>query len=597
MALRGARRLPAGGAVVGVLVLLTAFLFLFPVVMFVVGAFRTAAPGLPGAWSLRGFADAYTSPTLWPTFRNSVVLSVSVLAIATVAGLFFAWVVARTTTPLRRLVTPLMVLVFAIPPLFFALSWSMLANDPAGMLNRAWQGLGGDRIGASSIVNVHSWYGLIGVTALKATAAAYLLLLGPVMAIDRAIEEASFISGAGRLKTLVRVSVPSLGPALTGPLILGFVVGIGMLDVPLILGLPAGIRVFPTEIYNYIANSTPARYAQANALGLLLIAIVVVLVLAQRRLLSGRSFATVVGRSYRTEPSDIGRWQYLCAAAIVGYGLFALVLPLAQLVIGSLQPFFGVYGRWTLDNYIAVWQDPASFAAFQRTIVVGVLSGFVASAFAFAAAYVARAHHGRLSRAPLGFTWLLWGVPGVTLGLAMVWAYLSVPGLRGLYATIWIVVIALIVLVTPVAARLGEGAIAQLGPELAESARMAGAGSARTFAGIVLRLVLPTFLLCWFVTGVLAAGNLDVPILMSSPTNRTVPLMVFELYNNSSLAQAAALFCILLAVIAGGAVVAAVGGLLLRVRSRRAIGMAAVGPAPVPSGEVTPAWQRSSSAV
>jgi iron(III) transport system permease protein len=281
--------------------------------------------------------------------------------------------------------------------------------------------------------------------------------------------------------------------------------------------------------------------------------------------LSGRSFATVGGRSYRTDPADIGRWKYLCAAAIVVYGLFALVLPLAQLVIGSLQPFFGVYGTWTLDNYSAVWHDPASFAAFQRTIVVGVLSGFAASLFAFAAAYVARTHRG-LARVPLGFTWLLWGVPGVTLGLAMVWAYLSVPGLRGLYATVWIVVIALIVLVTPVAARLGEGSIAQLGPELSESARVAGAGSARTFSGIVLRLVLPTFLLCWFVTGVLAAGNLDVPILMSSPTNRTVPLMVYELYSNGSLAEAAALFCILLAVIAAGAVVVAVGALVLRRR-------------------------------
>ncbi|MQA88468.1 MAG: ABC transporter permease subunit [Streptosporangiales bacterium] len=555
------------------LVLVAAFLFLFPVVMFVVGAFRTAAPGLPGSWSVRGFVDAYTSPTMWPTLRNSVVLSTSVLIIATSAGLFFAWVVARTTTPLRRLVTPMMVLVFAIPPLFFALSWSMLANDPAGMINKAWMALGG----GGAIINVQSWYGLIGTSAMKATAAAYLLLLGPVMAIDRALEEASLMSGAGRLRTLVRVSVPSLGPALTGPMILGFVVGIGMLDMPLVLGLPAGIRVFPTEIYNYIANSTPAKYAQANALGLLLIAIVVVLVLVQRRVLSGRSFATVVGKSYRADPADIGWRKYPCAAAILAFGALALILPLAQLVVGSLQPYFGVYGRWTLANYQTVWYDPASFSAFQRTIVVGVLSGLVASGFAFAAAYVARAHRTPLARAPMGFTWLLWGVPGVTLGLAMVWAYLSVPGLRSLYATVWIVAIALIVLVTPIAARLGEGSIAQLGAELEESARVAGAGSVRTFLDIVLRLVLPTFLLSWFVTGVLAAGNLDVPILMSSPNNRTVPLMIYELYSNSSLAEAAALFCILLGVIAAGGIIISIVSMAIRRK------------------EVRTAWARSSS--
>lgn len=546
---RGPRSLPLG---VYLLVVVAAFLFLLPVVMFVVGAFRTAAPGLPGGWSLSGFRHAYASGETWHTFLNSVILSVSVVTLSTLLGLTFAWLVARSRTPLRRLVTPMMVLVFAVPPLFFALSWAMLANKPSGLLNQAWIAV----FGGDGVVNAQSWFGLIGVEVLKATSAAYLLLLGPVMAMDRSTEEASLISGASRLRTLFRVSIPMLGPALTGPIILGFVVGLGMLDVPLVLGTPAGIEVFPTVIYNYITNSSPADYARADSLGLLLIATVVVLVLVQRRLLRGRSFATVVGKSYRNEPSEIGRWKWLGTAAIVVYGLLALVLPLGQLVIGSLQPYFGVYGTWTGANYSAVLDDPATVASFERTVVVGVLAGLVASSFAFVAAYVAKNRRGPLGQFPINVTWLVWGVPGVTLGLAMVWAYLSVPGLRSLYATVWIVVIALVVSVTPIAARAGEGAIAQLGAELEESARVHGAGRVRTFVGIVLRLVLPSFLMSWFITGVLAAGNLDVPILLSSPTNTTVPLQIYNLYNTSNIAQAAALFCVMLLGIAVLAVIA-----------------------------------------
>jgi iron(III) transport system permease protein len=546
------------------LIAVAAFLFVFPVVMFVIGAFRTAAPGLPGSWNFTSFPKVLSSLDTWHTFGNSVFLSVSVLFFATLLGLFFAWIVARTTTPLRHLVTPMMVLIFAVPPLFFALSWGMLANNPSGLLNKGWSSL----TGGGSFLTAQSWYGLIGAETLKATSVSYLLLLGPILAMDRSMEEASLMAGAGRMRTLFRINIPSLGPALTGPLILGVVIGIGALDMPLILGLPAGIRVFPTDIYAFIVNSTPADYARADSLGMLLIALVIILVFAQRRLLKGRSFATVVGKSYRTDPSDIGPWKWACAGMIALYGLLALVLPLGQLIVGSLQPYFGVYGRWTMSNYSTVLHDPNTLATFERTIIVGVLSGLIASSFAFLAAYVARVRKNTLGRLPLNITWLIWGVPGVTLGLAMVWAYLTVPGLRSLYATIWIVVIALVVAVTPIAARVGEGAITQLGAELEESALVHGASRIRVFIGIVLRLVLPSFLMSWFITSVLAAGNLDVPILLSSPTNTTVPLQIYDLYNTSRVAEAAALFCVLLAVIAA-AIVAVFGVRLIMMLRRR----------------------------
>ncbi|MDF5756940.1 iron ABC transporter permease [Spongiactinospora sp. TRM90649] len=526
-----------------------------PVVMLVVGAFRTSPPGLPGEWSLEPFAEAYGDPVTYTTLRNSAILAVSTKLISTALAVFFCWVVARTTTPLRRLVTPMMLFVFAMPTLFFALSWGMLGNPDVGLLNKPFEAMFG-----AHPININSWWGLIFVTALKSTASSYILLLGPFLALDRSLEEASFVSGAGRLRTFLRVDLPVLAPAITGIMILGFVIGLGSLDAALIIGVPAGIMVFPTQLFGYLYNSATPEYAQASALALLLVLITVVLVRLQGRLLGNRRFTTVTGKGYRQEPWDIGRWRYVCTGGIVLYGLFGLVLPLSQLVLGSLQPVFGLYGALTLDNYRELFDQPDIVAAFQATIVIALLGGLLAMLLAVSLQYLIRHHPSRITRLISMATWLPWALPGIVLGLAMSWAYLSLPGLRELYGTVWILMIALIVTVTPIAGRVAEGAVVQLGRELEESARTSGASSMRALVGIVGRLILPSFVSGWFVTAIVISGSFDVPILMSTSTNRTIPVVVYELYTLGQTPMAAAVFCLLL----GGVGVVYVAGLALR---------------------------------
>ena len=79
-----------------------------------------------------------------------------------------------------------------------------------------------------------------------------------------------------------------LGPSILGVVILGFVLGMGLLTGPLLLGEPAGIYVLPTEIYRLIDGVTPADYAGASTLSLLLVLVVLVLVGIQSKVLGRR---------------------------------------------------------------------------------------------------------------------------------------------------------------------------------------------------------------------------------------------------------------------------------------------------------------------
>ncbi|UED83252.1 ABC transporter permease [Streptomyces profundus] len=547
---RSRRAEPVRGRKVTIALLaVAAVLFVYPIVMLAVGAFRNTDPSLPAAWSFDGFHSAYADGETYRTLRDSLLLALVCATLSTALALYLAFVVARTRAPLRRLVTPMMAVSLAMPPLFFALSWGMLGNAEVGLINKAlgWV-VGGD----VSLVDVNSWAGLVLVISLKMTSFAYLLLLGPFRALDRGLEEAAQVSGSGRLRTFLTVDVPVLAPAITGVFILGFVVGLESFDVPLLLGLPAGINVISTRIYGMINDQTPADYGGASAISLLLVVVVILLVTVQWRVLGRRRFTTVTGKGYRTAPWDIGRWRLAGTAVIVGYLLLAVLLPVVQLVLGALQPYFGAYGRYSFDNISFVINDPILSEAIRATLLISATSGLAAALLAAVISYQVARSTSRLRRLLDLATWLPWAVPGVVLSLAMAWAYISVPGLSGLYGTVWLVGIGLVVAAVPVASRATQGAIAQLGVELEESARTSGAGPTRTFFGIVLRLIAPSFAAAWFVAAITISGNLAVPSLLSSLRNQTVPIQVFRLYSKGETAQAGALLLVMMAVLFAG---------------------------------------------
>lgn len=542
------RRLPSTGPFTTArgllpLLLMSAFLFVLPLVMLAVGAFRNAPPGAPALWSVDAFVRTYTDPESYRTLGNSVLLAGAGTVIGTVVALVLAFLVTRTTTPLRRLVTPAMVFVVALPPLFYAISWGMLGNPTIGLINTTWRSITG---GDGTLFNASSWAGLVVVLAVKGAGFSYLLLLGPFRAIDRSLEEAAQVSGAGRLRTVLGIDLAVLAPAITGVAILSFVIGLEAFDVPLFLGTPVGIEVFSTQIYGYITDRSPADYGGASALSLVLVVVVLALVVLQWRILGRRQYTTVSGKSYRTEPWDVGGSRWAGTAFIVIYLLVGIALPLLQLVLGSLQPFFGGGGGYSTINYQELFADSTAVTALRSTLTVALVGGLTAMVLALSIVYALTHNKTRLGKILEIFTWLPYAVPGVVLSLGIAWTYVSIPGLRQLYGSLLVLGAGLVVAVIPIATRALHPALLQINRELEEASRVSGASPWRMALGIVLPLIMPSFLAGWFVVAIVISGNLAIPILLSSTQRPTVPLLVYQLYTQGQTSQAAALFVVVL---------------------------------------------------
>src|SRR5262249_28029442 len=160
-----------------------------------------------------------------------------------------------------------------------------------------------------------------------------------------------------------------------------FVMGMASYEVPRLIGRPARIDVFTTDIQGAIIAAPPA-FGVASALGLTLLAICVLAVFFYRRATRhAESFATITGKGYRPTPgkasrprrASLGPARWPVPLAVAAMFILALGLPLVTLVWQSFfrnlaQPFFSAGAPATFDNYEFILSYPIFLAALKTSV-------------------------------------------------------------------------------------------------------------------------------------------------------------------------------------------------------------------------------------
>lgn len=516
--------------------------FVAPAIMVVRGAFRTAAVG-EAEWTAESFMSVLIRPRTWDVVGTTVGMGLATVLISTLIAATFATIYTRTRTPLRTLIPVIMGIVVATPGLFFAISWGLLGNPRIGLINEGLAMLFGD---AARIVNMESWWGVVFASAIRLVALQFFLLLGPFLAMDNSLDEAARMSGAGPVRSFFQIQIPVLMPAISGVMVLVFILFLESFDVAQILGVPANIYVIPTEIYSYLSQSTGPQYAHASTLSILLMVVLFLLVFAQIRLLGKRSFTTVGGKEARRQPSEVGKWKWLFTGLIVAYALLATILPTIQLVLVSLSPFLGATSGYSLQNYETVLGDPRMIDAYRNTAIIASVGGLLAVTASMILTWTARFRAGPMARVIEFSQWLGLAMPGLVLALGVLWLFLGIPFLHGFYGTPVILMFALFIITMPIAGQATRGAMAQIPRSLEEAAWTSGASKAKTLFIIVGRLILPSFVSGWVLCFVIICGTLSAPLLLAGPRATFLSVEVYKLYTEGRAQVSAAAFVLLI---------------------------------------------------
>ena len=501
--------------------------------------------GLPGSsrYTLQNYMEVVRDPFGHRALWNTTLFALPTTLFTMILALPLAWVVARTDLRFKQLIVMLMGLVLIIPGFIQGMGWSILLGPQIGMINRLVVNISGLD---EPPFNIFTLQGMIFVQTLNLVPPAFFILIPVLSAMDATLEEAAFLSGASKLKVFVRINLPLAMPAITAAAIYIFVLAVSLFEIPAVLGFPHRIFVFSTMVY--ILTNTGSGipvYGLAAAYGTVLMVLSTLLAFLYSRVLrQSNRFVTITGKGRRVTALRLGRWRRLTVMFISLYFLLALGLPLLTLAWVSLIPFFQIpslkaFSTITLNNYINLL-DLVGLDPFMNTALLVVLVPLTVILLAIPVSWVIVRSRipGRFIIDRLAF--LPAAVPRVVLAVSILYLGLLIRPFVPLYGTVLFIAAAFIVMYLSFATRAINGAMAQIHHELEEAGRVSGASATRVILRVTVPLLKPALFFSWLWVLLLTFREVTMALMLNSPTNIVLPVLIWNRWNEGRLPEAAA---------------------------------------------------------
>lgn len=513
----------------------------YPLALLFIKSFAISRPGQPTVWGVGGWAAAFGDVNLAVAIGNTFYLGLVRVVLTTVLAIFFAWVVTRTDTPFKGFIEVTLWLGFFLPLLPMTMGWILLLDPYYGLLNKLLMYLFAL---SQPPFDVYSYWGIIWCHLAFSTSVRFLLMTPAFTAMDASLEDAARTSGSSNFGVLMRITVPILAPAILASTALGFIRSLESLEIEMILGIPAGIYVVPTKIWDYI-HWEPPLYERATALCSIFLLFIFLLIWLHRTYLRGREFTTVTGRSYMVRTFPLGHWRWVTCSFCLLFIFVMIILPLATLVMGTFMEFFGnfdVDNTWTLRHWITVFGDPVFLRSLKNTISLGLGAAIVGILlYALTSYMIVRTRlPGRAFIDVL--SWLPWALPGVLISLALLWAVLgSGDSVKLIYGTMSLLTLAIIIKEMPLGTQIIKAGVLQISNELEEASSASGANWMTGFRRILLPLLRPTMMAVAIIVFISAARDIPTVIFLSTHDTRTLSLLMLDYIADANKEKAAVL--------------------------------------------------------
>ena len=468
---------------------------------------------------------------------NTLQVAAVATVLAVVVGFVMGWILSRTNVPGRAAFEQLMAMPYYVTPLMGALAWAIIASPTSGFVNQLWRALGGD----GHLIDINSSWGIAWVMALFEGSVAFVMIGAVMKSMDPSMEEASQVLGAGRTRTMLRITLPLVLPGVLGAAVYVFAEMLGSFSAALVLGLPARFYVVTTAMYQMVSQYPP-RFPTAAAMGVSLFAVMFAMVWIYRRIISSGTYVTITGKAFRPRVMDVGslRWPFL--AICIAYLTVAVILPVLTIVYASFQHLGAVAPRlsnFTLANYTTALSLDAVRSALWNSLLLGFATasiGIVLMGFLSWLIYRSRLPGAGAIEYLLMFPQ---AVPRLVFAFGMMWAWLVFP--IPIYGTLWLLLIAYLTVFMPLGLRTISGVILQIDRSLEESAQMCGATWGYRLRTVTMPLLKPGLVAAWLLLFIASVRELGASILLVGPKSKVITPAIVESWFSTSTELAAAM--------------------------------------------------------
>ena len=519
--------LDGGTLLMALLIGAMGFYVLYPLALILLNSFNVATIAEPPAYGLQAWKDAFSEAGIWRSLWNSVKIGVVLQVIALPLGIFIAWLLSRTNIFFSNALEFGFLISFILPPLATTFGWMLLLDPSTGLINmwlRKIPLLGGLNF------DIYTFWGIIWAHVMTHGVSTKVMLMTPAFRrMDASLEEASRMSGASSLTTLIRITAPAMTPVIVVVFLLSVIRIFSSFETELLLGVPWGFYVYSTKIVD-LARQEPPLVNQAAALGSVILLFLITFIPVQRRLIARRQFTTVTGQ-FKSKVIDLGIWRYP-ATAFVAFVVFMLdIVPVLSVLGGSFMTRFGFFNlpkTWTLEYWHMALNDPRILLGLKNTLIVAgsaaIFGVIIFSLIGYVLVRTKLPGRGVLD----SICWLPSAIPGVLAGLGLLWMFLGTPIFRPFYGTLFLLVIASVLGGVTLATQILKANFVQLGKELEEASRMSGAGFWKTYFTVVLPLMAQTMVLVGVLKFMFASQHTSGIILLATSESRTLSLLALD---------------------------------------------------------------------
>lgn len=439
---------------------------------------------------------------------NTVGLVVAVSAACLVLGVGTAWTLARARLPGRSVWTVVSTLPLAVPSYVAAFGWVALTP-------------------------VRGFWGAFLVLTACNVPLVTLPVLAALRMANRAHEDVARTLGRSPARAFVEATWPQVRPAAFA----------GVLLVALyVLSDFGAVALLRFEVFTWAVHSAyTSQFDRSLAAGLstVLAAMGIALVAAEQRLRGAQTrHGSSVSARVAAAPVSLRGWS-------LPVGVMLALAPAGAVAV----PLTALAWQLVVRAPTGTQASPAEVAGDAlSTVALAAGGALVALVLAFPIGLLAARFRSRLSRALESASYVGLALPGIVVGLSLVFFSLAV--VPGLYQSAWMLVFAYGVLFLPKAVGAVRSGVEQVEPGLEDVARSLGATRTGVWSRVTARIAWPGIGAGVLLVALTAMKELPATLLLRPTGTDTLATSLWSLTESSAYAAAAPYALALVAVAA-----------------------------------------------
>ena len=478
---------------------------------------------------------------LWGPLKNSFICGFFTVLVSVPLGSVLAWLMIRTDLPGKKILGLLVTVPYMIPSWTKALAWLAMFRNSTSGANGFLAGLG---------IPVPDWlaYGPIAIVlcmSMHYYAFSYIMVSGALRSINSELEEMGEIQGASKAQILRHITLPLILPSVLSATVMTISKSIGTYGVPANLGNRIGYYTLATKMRTFIDQGPQAV---GYSMSIVLVLLAALIIFSNQRIVGVRkSYATVSGKGGRATLMQLGKAKKPLMLFLMVFLFLAMVVPFFVLIMETFQITTGAgYGLDNLTlynwigkageidkytNYVGIFRNPNFFSAFWNTIRLTLIASILTAICGQFLGYISSRGRGKwygdLTEQMVFVPYLMSGIAFSTMYFSM----FSRPHLGGLmpslYGTFTLIVLTSVVKHFPFASKSGTANMLSISVELEEAADIAGASFWKRMSSIIVPLAKNGFISGFMLTFISIAKELDLIIIMMTPTTQTMSYLAF----------------------------------------------------------------------